>query len=103
MDIDMDFFYNLRKQNRLQRVKGVISQGKTVRSCSGKTPLCASCHSNSCNHVIDIDYKDLIYKYTDNSRMQKKNIRKCDCCSNTHICEHNIPVRGRNIKPDIDI
>ncbi len=103
MNIDMDFFYNIRKQNHLQRFKGVITRGKTIRSRSGKTPLCATCHSNYCEHIIKVDYKDLIYKYTDNSRMQKKNVHKCCNCDYTHICEHNIPVRGRHIKPDIDI
>ena len=102
MDVDFDFFFNLRKKSHIQFVKGVISSGKTVRSRNDKTPICSSCRCDSCEHIKEPDYKDLIYKYTDNSRLQKKNVHKCDCCSDTHICEHNIPVRGRHIKPIVD-
>jgi hypothetical protein len=89
--------YELRKHPRAQYVKGVISTGKTIRRRSGKTPLCEICWSSHCKHL------DAIHcKYTDNSRIQKKNVHKCDCCSDTHICEHLIPVRGRHIKPDTE-
>ena len=86
--------YDLRKVPHRQFVKGVISTGKTVRARSNRDPLC---DSDSCEHR-----KATAGKFTDNSRLQKKNVHKCDCCSDTHICEHNIPVRGRHIKPDAD-
>lgn len=101
MNVDFDFFFNLRKAPHIQFVKGVRSSGKTIRSHSGLT--CDNkCHSKYCDHYSMSDHKVLTNKYTDNSRLQKKNVHKCDCCIDTHICEHNIPVRGRNIKPVVD-
>ncbi len=89
--------YDLRKHPRSQYVKGVISTGKTIRRRSGKAPLCEICWSSHCKHMDAISGK-----YTDNSRNQKKNVHKCDCCMYTHVCEHLIPVRGRHIKPDTE-
>lgn len=90
-------FYDLRKQPHMQLVKGISSKGKTIRSRSGKIPLCKTCCSDSCEHA-NADRNT----FTDNSRLQKKNVHKCDCCSDTHVCEHLIPLRGRHIKPDTD-
>jgi hypothetical protein len=89
--------YDLRKHPRAQFVKGVISTGKTVRRRSGKAPVCETCWSSHCKHLDAITGK-----YTDNSRNQKKNVHKCDCCMYTHVCEHLIPIRGRHIKPDTE-
>jgi CRISPR/Cas system-associated protein Cas10 (large subunit of type III CRISPR-Cas system) len=38
----------------------------------------------------------LIKKYKSKN---ERGVRKCDICP-THICTHNIPMRGRNIKID---
>ncbi len=91
--------YNLRKQSHVKQVKGVVTCGKTIRSRSGKTFKCNICKCSVCDHITHPDYKDLVYKYTSDSRLQKKNVRKCDCC-NTHICTSNIRIRGRHIKPE---
>jgi hypothetical protein len=96
-DDETHSFYDLRKQPHMQLVKGISSKGKTVRACSNKDTYCVSCDSDTCEHA-----KAQRLKFTDNSRIQKKNVHKCDCCSDTHICEHLIPVRGRTIKPDVD-
>jgi hypothetical protein len=89
--------YDIRKHPHIQLVKGVMSNGKTVRRRTHKTPSCTTCGSRNCKHLDASGGK-----YTDNSRNQKKNVHKCDCCMYTHICEHLIPVRGRDIKPDTD-
>lgn len=100
MNTDIDL-YNLRKQSHVKQIKGVITHGKTIRSRSGRTFSCNICKCSVCEHVTHPDYKDLIYKYTTDSRLQKKNVRKCDCCS-THVCTSIIPIRGRHIKPEMN-
>lgn len=105
--------YFLRKTPRVRLVKGVVvKNGRTVRAMlryisyfqygDYVTPLseCVLCKSDYCEHYVH-KRPGRYTKYSDVSEFQKKSVRKCDCCS-THICQHMIPVRGRNLKPELD-
>ncbi len=115
-DHSEDSSYEIRKRPHDRFVKGVPTKnGKTVRAKLngamyynyaenwGKDvckTMCEICNVHCCDHTV-MNHRQHRYKYTTDSRLQCKNVRKCDSCT-THICEECIPIRGRKIKIDMN-